>query len=275
MICIVYPSGAHGYFLKLMLNAMSGVKYSISNSRVYDFVEFNDTVEIITKDDYNPTSNDHIINIRVGTNSYLKYVAMCLSRTSGLDIVLESLSVDTFKKLEQHCIFSHFLPSLSTISGKLSGNVDIKYLREWARLTLFANKGITISQWILPDVVVDAEHAVDFESFYNGTLVDACHQILTRYQLSASLDKVESLLDHFNQHNRYRQIDVEAPAILENIKLGKSYPISNTNFLSQAYIDNWLVENYQIDPLLRNEYFTDTQQITETYRLLNKSNVVI
>lgn len=273
MICIVYPSGAHGYFLKLMLNAMTGVKYNMSNSRVYDFVEFNDTVEIITKDDYVPTSDDHIINIQVSSDSYLKYVAMCLSRTSGLDIVLESLPIDTFKKLEQHCIFSHFLPSLSTISGRLSGNVDIKYLREWARLALFANKGITISQWMLPDVVVDAEHNVDFESFYDGTLVDTCRQILTQHQLSISLDQVNNLLDHFDQHNRYRQIDAEVPAILENIKLGKSYPISNTNFLSQAYIDNWLVENYQINPLLRNEYFTDTQQITKTYGLLNKSNL--
>jgi hypothetical protein len=256
-----------------MLNAMTGVKYNMSNSRVYDFVEFNDTVKIITKDDYIPTSDDHIINIQVSSDSYLKYVAMCLSRTSGLDIVLESLPIDTFKKLEQHCIFSHFLPSLSTISGRLSGNVDIKYLREWARLALFANKGITISQWMLPDVVVDAEHNVDFESFYDGTLVDTCREILARYQLSISLDQVENLLDHFNQNNRYRQIDAEVPTILENIKLGKSYPIRNTNFLSQAYIDNWLVENYQINPLLRNEYFTDTQQITETYGLLNKSNL--
>ncbi len=273
MICIVYPSGAHGHFLKLMLNSMVGVDYSVANSRVYDFVKFKGNVEFVTKDHYDPTSDDHIINIQVSPSSYLKYAAMCLTRTSGLDIVLESLSIDTFKKLEQHCIFSHFLPALSSISGKLSGDVDIMYLREWTRLVLFADKGITISQWIAPDVAIDADYVVDFESFYNGTLEDTCSQILTHYGFAVSSDKINSLLEHFDQNNRYRLIDSDIPAILEHIKMGQSYPIKNTNFLSQAYIDNWLVENYYVDPLLRNEYFTDTKEIIETYGLLTKSNV--
>jgi hypothetical protein len=42
-------------------------------------------------------------------------------------------------------------------------------------------------------------------------------------------------------------------------------PIESGNFLVEAWLDNWLVETYNINPLLQNEYFSNTQQIINHY----------
>ena len=266
MISIVYPSGAHGSFLKLLLNAMAGVDYTMANSSVYDFTTFNGETIFTATDRYADVKSSNIINIRVDPKSYLKYTAMCLTRTSGLDLVLEDLNINTFEKLKTHSIFSHLLSSLVEISGNDCGDVDIKYLREWARLCLFSNQGITISQWMAPSIG-ESDYVVDFECFYNNTLVEECQKILSLYNIKVVNKDVSPLINHFDQHNRYRLIDKEIKSITENILANKSYPIYSSNFLTESYIDNWLVEFYKVDPLLRNEYFTDTKQIIESYLL--------
>ena len=72
MISIVYPSGAHGSFLKLLLNAMAGVDYTMANSSVYDFTTFNGETIFTATDRYADVKSSNIINIRVDPKSYLK-----------------------------------------------------------------------------------------------------------------------------------------------------------------------------------------------------------
>ena len=72
-------------------------------------------------------------------------------------------------------------------------------------------------------------------------------------------------LTHFEQHNRYRSIDQNVNLVIEHIKQRQYMPIESGNFLVEAWLDNWLVETYNINPLLQNEYFSNTQQIINHY----------
>jgi hypothetical protein len=65
----------------------------------------------------------------------------------------------------------------------------------------------------------------------------------------------------------YFSIDIDINQILTAIDRNISFDLSNTNLLQQAWIDNYLVIRYNIDPLLRNEYFENTQELRKAYNL--------
>jgi len=264
---ILYPSGSHGNFLKLLLNTIVGNSADNVNTSVYDSVTY---WAPCTFDAGHAMSNvvdqSQVINIQVNPASYLKYFAMCLNRTSDNNILVENLSTDTFDKIKQHSIISYFASSLSTISGKVNGHVDPKYLREWFRLCFFANNGDTITKFILPSTLVQSKYIVDFESFYNGTILDRCREICNNLKLSISNhDQLEKYMTHFVANNTYYTIDQNMPDIISAIDQGKLFDISSTNILQQAWIDNYLVTKYNINPFLRNKYFSNTQELVKAY----------
>jgi hypothetical protein len=113
-----------------------------------------------------------VVNIRVGPTSYLKYFAVCLNRTSGQNITIDNLHVNTFDQISKHSVLFDFAKSLAAITGKIEGDIEPQFLREWVRLCFFANNGDTITQFIQPDVVSQAKYVVDFhngEKFYDET----------------------------------------------------------------------------------------------------------
>ena len=264
----MYPSGSHGSFLSVLLNTMAGfVPSSLNKFNVsYDSIVFEDCVPFQHFHHAHelPDRASQVVNIRVSPNSYLKYATVCLNRTNKINIILEELSTDTFLKLQQHDIFKFFLPSLSVISGQTHGDVDIKYLREWARLCLFADNGSTINQWIQSSIVEDSM-IIDFECFYDQTILTRCQDIFTQFGIVPVTTDVQWLIDHFVQTNRYRLIDFNVSAIIKHITQKTNTNIPPSNFMLEAWIDNWLNSKFGIDPLLNNQYFSTTQELVEQY----------
>ena len=269
MLYILYPSGSHGSFLKLLFNELTGVAAEESDSMIYDRITYRgvsvtSAVHILP----NGVNPDHVINIQVRPESYLKYFAVCLNRTSGHDIVIEDLHQNTFDRIKQHSIVSYFSKSLSEISGQLSGDVDPKFLREWFRLCFFANQGETITKFIAPNVLGHSRFVIDFESFYNGHILDQCMEICKHFSLPITHShRVDEHLVEFQKKNRYHNIDLEISAILDCIENQKNYDLTTTNILQQAWVDNHLVNKYNINPLLKNDYFRNTLDLSKAYNL--------
>ena len=269
MLYILYPSGSHGSFLKLLFNELTGVTAEESDSMIYDRIMYRGvsvTSAVHTvPNDVNP---DHVVNIRVQPESYLKYFAVCLNRTSGHNIVIEDLHQNTFDQIKQHSIVSYFSKSLSEISGQSSGDVDPKFLREWFRLCFFANQGETITKFIAPNVLDHSQFVIDFESFYNGQILSRCLEICKHFGLPVThTHQVDDYLVEFRKKNRYHNIDLDISAILDCIEHQKNYDLTTTNILQQAWIDNYLVIKYNINPLLKNDYFRNTLDLSKAYNL--------
>lgn len=270
---IVYPSGAHGNFLAAVLNTLTGVTANNLGHMIYDKTSYSQDRNFVPVHCVNLIDTDKLplydnaININIQPESYLKYASICLNRTAGVDIQLETLNNNTFEQLGCHVIFSQLLKSLSTISGKTSGDVEFKDLREWARLCLFANRGSTITQWISDTRLSSADYTFDFEWFYDATVFKTKSiELINQLGMEVS-DSADQLLPDFYKNNRYRNIDIETNYIIESIRTRQAVDITNTNFFQEAYIDNWLVDTYQIDPLYRNEYFSNTQDLIKSYNI--------
>lgn len=275
MIGILYPSGSHGMFLEMLLNLFSGITvktYPITNNVhvIYDHVSYEQS-KIFTAAHFKKSLPEctGIINIRVPPQSYMKYIAVCLNRTSGVNIVLEELDHDTFNKIKCHPIFSHFFLSLKTISRSESGDVELKYLREWARLCFFADKNSTIEKFINTSIDTSADYILDYECFYsNDALLEQCEIILDKFNLP--MYPVENIQEHltiFAQNNRYKNIDKDIDLITQAIIDRQNYEFDSENFIKQAWIDNWLVSMYNVDIKLENSYWANTKEIIEAYDL--------
>ena len=252
-----------------MLNIFVGNSVDKINDMVYDDITYHkpctfETIHALTTS----VDSSQIINIQVDPSSYLKYFAVCLNRTSGINILVEDLSIGTFEKIKQHSIVSFFADSLSMISDTTVGDVESKYLREWFRLCFFANNGNTITKFIAPNVFNHSKYIVNFESFYDGTILDQCRKICNDIGLPISTDeKIEEYVTQFIKNNKYYNIDQNIPTILPAIGQTQSVDLSDTNILQQAWIDNYLVTKYNIEPLLRNDYFANTRELTKAYGL--------
>jgi hypothetical protein len=268
MLYILYPSGSHGGFLKLLINTMTGVLADELQGMIYDQTRYKKLVNVEILHLPNTHVNSaRVINIRVRPESYLKYFAVCLNRTAGHNIKIEDLHIDTFAKIQLHSIISHFVSSLQTIVGQYFVRVEPMHLREWFRLCFFANQGETITKFIQPNVLPNAGYVVDFESFYDGSIVDICKDICSWADLQIINHTVDQCLDHFTNNNLYHKIDFEIPDIINAIAHKHNRDLSRLNLLQQAWIDNYLVTQYNVDPLLRNDYFLNTKDLITTYRL--------
>lgn len=265
MIDVVYPSGSHGNFLALLLNTMSGISIDIPRHfTVYDSVKYCNPLV------FNATHNDTsapAVKIKVYPTSYLKYFAMCVNRTACLNLLIDELGRDIFEKIKQHAVLSCFAKSLIKISGQSEGDVESKYIREWLRLCFFADYGTTIQQFT-SSKENDNDYIVDFELFYNGSILDHCCQIYQKFNLPiVDLKIAEELIKQFPEKLVYFSIDLNIDQILTAIDSNTNFDLSNTNLLQQAWIDNYLATNYNIDVLLRNNYFSNVQELRKAYNL--------
>lgn len=267
---IVYPPGSHGNFLGVLLNTLVGTPAENVNQMVYDRVTYNQEASfrpVHYMSQLDPAEDHKVVSVIVTPKSYLKYSAICFNRVSGINLKLEDFETDTFTKLSSHVVYSYFKDSLATIAKKDSGNIEKKDLREWARLCLFDNQGATIKQWLSNIEVKEHDFIFDFEWFYDPeTLKSKCYKLLNNLGLTV-VGTIDHLLPDFYNNNRYRNIDKDTAKIIEAIKQRQSLDISNTNFLQEGYIDQWLVDTFQVDPLYRNEYFLNTVDLIKQYNL--------
>jgi hypothetical protein len=266
MFYIVYPAGSHGSFLQLILNKLSGVTTGdVANCKIYDDVVYIDP--IIFNARHGSRGNEHIM-IQVQESSYLKYLAMCINRTLGIGLLFDNLGTNVFEKIKSHSIIGEFSKSLTTISGQDCGNVAPMYIREWLRLCFFANHGSTITQFIQPSILSNPLYTVDFESFYDGTLLGHCEKICSTFGLDIdhSVD-MSNILEQFPKNITYYDIDKPINGIVSAIESRTYFDLSTTNLLQQAWIDNYLVDHYSIDPLLRDQYFDNTLELLQEFDL--------
>ena len=267
MYYILFPSGAHGNFLKLLLNSLSDISViRVPYQTVYDNIKFDS--EILFEELHHVNDkNKPTIEICVRPESYLKYFAMVINRVSGINLYVDDLGTNVFKKLEHHTILKFFVESLTEISGQTEGNVDPKYIREWYRICFFADNGNTISQFS-SSTRSDADYIVDFESFYDGSILDVCYKIYNHLGLSVKRTEVaKGFVERFPEKVFYYNIDKPINTILNAIDNDKNIELSNTNLLQQAWIDNYLVSKYNISPLLRDNYFQNTQELKKIYNI--------
>ena len=161
------------------------------------------------------------------------------------------------------------LLSLNTISGLNSGNVEIKYLREWIRICFFGNDNTTIEKFTEIAKNSSADYFLDFECFYNDELLlEQCKLILNKFNLPmVPVENIQKYLEVFKQNNRYRNIDKDIDLITQSIVNKQNYEFDPGNFIKQAWIDNWLVSMYNINVKLKNEYWHNTKEIIEAYNL--------
>jgi hypothetical protein len=266
---ILYPSGSHGNFLKLLLHELIGISAKGNDSVVYDNVKYSKppTFFAVQKLPLDTDANS-VINIRIKPESYLKYFAMCINRTAGQGIIPDDLVKNTFEQVNRHSILCGFVQSLQTISGKSHGDVEKKFLREWFRLCFFADNGASITKFIETSLCSNSKFVVDFESFYDGSIIDHCVKICAELDLPMSINsKISGYISEFKKNNLYFDIDLDIESILQSIKKQNVFDLSQTNVLQQAWIDNCLVNMYNIDPLLQNEYFANTMDLIEAYQL--------
>jgi hypothetical protein len=267
---IVYPAGAHGMFLAVLLNKLSGVEVTNLVNMTYDCAEYAEQKFFAIRGAQHFTwdqRKEHtIVNIRIAPSSYLKYLAVCFNRVNDSDLLLEELDQDTYTKLDSHDMAQHFTSSLRVISGQDSGNVEVKFLREWARLCLFSNNGESIKGYVAGTRLDYANYAYDFECFYDpNTVIAECKEILASMNIPV-VGSADDLLTKFYANNRYKNIEVATNQVIDAIK-NKQDILINLNFLQEAYVDTWLADTYGIDPLLQNEYPATTGQLISVYNL--------
>lgn len=247
---------------------MTGVHAKKNSKEVYDKIKYQTLSNISTSHLPSTDIDSHyVVNIRIQPKSYLKYLAVCLNRTAGNNIIIEDLHINTYEKIKSHTIISHFEKSLVEISGNKNTDVEPKFLREWFRLCFFANQGQTITELVSPSVCQNSGFELDFENFYDGSIVRICKDICDFYNLKILQNNVRSDLLEFRNKNRYHDIDLNISKILECIQNRQYIDLSNTNIMQQAWIDNYLVDQYNIEPLLQNNYFNNTLELIDAYDL--------
>jgi hypothetical protein len=265
MIYIQFPSGSHGHFLKLLINRLAGVGAGCVDG-VYHRAVYSSDCVCDTRHFVDPDCDpSRIVNIVVKPDSYLKFFTMCVTRTANLNIELDTLHINTVQKVRTHPILNNFLLSLETIADTTTGNVEPCYIREWVRLCFFNNN--TIDKFISVNNHKDAIYNVDFEAFYDNSIVDVAIDICNHFKLPVALtDEIYNDLAKFRTDNRYFFTDHKVAKILNAIDTCTEMEFQ-TNLIEQAWIDNYLQIKYNKDPLLVNSYFTNVKEITNAYNI--------
>ena len=271
MIQIIHPSGAHGRFLSFLLNYQAGITTEYDGSVVYDKVMYgSDRLFFAFHSKRNFPGK--IINISVDQQSYYKWMAMCFSRANNIDLQFESLEHDTFNKINDHIVLQSLTKSLSVIANKTYGNVEKKYLREWTRLCLFDTS--MISQIISRSVIDAPDYKFCFEWFYEQEKLKlSCAEIFDLFNIKIKRD-ISHLFDKFYEQNNHKDINIMPEKIISAVSNKANIEISQLNFYQEAWIDDWLVKNYKINPVLSNHYFSNTLEIIKQYNLTDSKKIV-
>ena len=259
-INIGYPAGAFGNFLSYLLNYVASGKRNAVKESVYDFVT-SDVTYFTTKDSI---INNSKVYINVESDSYLKYLVTNINRTGGIDLILEDLHIDTFDKIRSHQSLCFFEDSLKNISGQVGGNVSIRLLREWLRLCFFTNNGKTITEYIGPKP--QNCYVVDFETFFSRDKIKNCvFETIKSFDLTILVNDIDDVIDEFFSKQYYKN-HVNTNNLTNAIQKNQNISL-NLNLVEQAWLDNWLVEQYKIDPRLCDDYFNSTKELIDFYNL--------
>jgi len=259
---IIYPPGAHGSFLKLVLNHMAGVEYnSVANCNIFDRVKY--PKGFIFDAVHFPKTHKQCINISLKFEDRLLYTALLLSRTAGYNINLYD-DEDVIKKLKNHIV-------LSFICDKNFKKevVTRKDLREVFRLTIFKDTNTL-------DLITKVNRSnnpiieINLSAFYcMPKLLSSCIKVLELTGVEMKNEDISSLHSLFLSRVECKNIGKDTKKIVDRILNFEKFNLGKLNFLQESYIDDVLVNEFGIDPLYRDAYFTNSTEIFETYNLKN------
>ena len=172
------------------------------------------------------------------------------------------MHIDTFDKIKSHNSIGYFEESLKDISGKSHGNVSPKYIREWLRLCFFANDCKTITEYIGPKP--KNCYYLDFETFFSSDgIKQSSLDILRHFDFEISIAEIDDVIEEFFSKQRYKN-HINTDSLKNSIQKNHDIPL-NLNIVEQAWLDNWLVEQYSVDPILTDEYFNSTKELIDSY----------
>lgn len=256
---ISYPSGAFGNFLTYLLNYTAGDSRQSVQHSVYDFVQQN-----LFMSNHQQVGNCNI-HINVTEHSYLKFLIVNINRNDNANLIIEQLNYNTFAKIKNHTSLKFFEKSLITIANKNCGNVSSAYLREWFRLCFFSNNCYAIREYI--GSTPNFDYQIDFEDFFNKEkLKQHVYNIFKLYNFKiVNTLEIDDIIDEFYQKQYYKN-HADVNLIIDAIANKKNIDL-NINLVEQAWIDNWLVDNYLISPKLQDEYPANTKQLIDLYNL--------
>jgi hypothetical protein len=258
---ISYPSGAFGNFLAYLLNyIVSGQRYIVDED-VYDFAQSEVT---LFKARHAMDNCDVYIN--VSTESYLKFLITNVNRINGTDLIIEDLQFNTFDKIRSHRTLNYFEKSLTTISGKTQGDVSPKYIREWLRLCFFSNNAEVISTYV--GNKPKASYVLDFDLFFSkNSIKHFAIDILNYFDFDIKVHNFDDIIEEFFSKQRYKN-HIDTNSLKKSIQKNQNI-LLNLNIFEQAWLDNWLVEQYNIDPVLTDGYFNSTKDLINFYKIVD------
>jgi hypothetical protein len=268
-ISVLFPSGAHGHFIAVLLNHSQGIKaINQANSRVFDKPQWIGVPDFDIKHQASQVPDpDRCVQISVGDSDIFKWTVMSMSRASDLDIELERAHQDPWTIFQSHPHMAPLLGSLKAISGQDHGSVPISHMRDWARLCFFDDDCRTMRQILACSNLASARVVVEFGDIYRDPMA-VVSNVLSEFGLFFQCtENISQHISKFERQNRYRWIDLDLDMIFSAIDSGRRIRFDSGNFVKQAWIDNYLVKRYNVVPLLIDNYWEDTQQLMEAYGL--------
>lgn len=266
-IKICHPSGAYGGFLAYLLNYMSiGQDCTIEES-VYDSLDYSLYKEIKFSCTHVEPGMTYEIYINVDQSSYSKFFITNINRIAGANLVIEDLQYNTFEKIRNHRSLCFFETSLKKISNQTDGNVPNMFIREWFRLCFMADNFKTLQQYNKNYNNIPTNcYVVDFETFFSKSKIQqTAVDILNHFEIDIVIDNIDNkIIEFFNKQYYKNHIDIN---LLKQNIIEKNNVALDLNLVEQAWLDNWLIKQYNIDPRLKNEYFSNTKDLIDFYKL--------
>lgn len=267
-IPVLFPSGAHGHFLTVLLNHAVGVTVRDQESDVvFDHPVWNDVPAFEIEHSAARVASQPCVQIQIAPGDMLKWTVMTMSRASGLHIDLDTVHRDPWRAFRNHPHMAPLLRSLEKICACDHGEVSLGHMRDWARLCLFADDCRTLRMILRDSWSPSAAITVDFGDIYRDPMA-VVMRILDRFDQGLSnTHDIQRHISKFEQRNRYRYIDLDLAAITDAIDQRGYLEFDSGNFVKQAWIDNYLATRYNVVPLLIDHYWTDTHELLEAYAL--------
>lgn len=246
---------------------MSTGEESIIKESVYDSLDYSSYKEIKFSFTHFEPDINYEIYINVDRASYLKFFITNINRISGVNLVIEDLHQDTFKKIKKHRSLQFFEKSLKVISNQTDGDVPKMFIREWFRLCFIVDNYKTLQEYNKNYNNISTNcYVVDFETFFSRSKIQQIAvDILNRFEVDIVNDNIDNIITEFFNRQYYKN-HIDVNLLKQNI-IEKNNVVLNLNLVEQAWLDNWLVEQYNIDPRLDNEYFSNTIDLINFYKL--------
>lgn len=268
-ILLYNVSGSYGNLIAACLNLYAGNKLVNYNAslKIFDFISYSDDpIFLFDHALREDTEKTVFVNVK---NNFINYLASMMCRTAGLDYSLETFHNNIQEKIVKHPILCFFETSLIQTCSLRDGNITIGELREWIRLLFIQNNYVTLHLMIdgmIKDVVVD--YQINFDSIYNiDAFSEDCKKTLRYFDIPIIGDdnEIRIILNNFLNVLKYHHTK-EPWHIVKCLEDNCDSNI-NLNIIEEAWLDDYLVNKYNISPLLQDNYPLTVGELKTIYKI--------